>query len=65
MGPLGRLILSAYYMNIADHIALVAVPIVAALVFDASPAVIGVLVACQSSAHLIGSLPFGLVVDQF
>lgn len=65
MTPLSRLILSAHCMNIADHIALVAVPIVAALAFDASPAVIGVLVACQSSAHLIGSLPFGLVVDQF
>jgi predicted MFS family arabinose efflux permease len=52
-------------MSIADHIALVAVPIVAALIFDASPAVIGLLIACQSSAHLVGSLPFGLVVDQF
>ena len=65
MGPLARLILSAYCMNTADYIALVAVPIVSALVFDASPAIIGILVACQSSAHLVGSLPFGLVVDQF
>ena len=65
MTPITRLVLSAHCINIADHIALVAVPIVAALAFDASPAVIGVLVACQSSAHLIGSLPFGLVVDQF
>ncbi|WP_048645445.1 MFS transporter [Nitratireductor soli] len=63
MTHMNRLVLSAYGMNIADQIALVAVPIIAAVVFDASTATIGVLVACQSMAHLVGSLPFGLLVD--
>ncbi|MCR9110076.1 hypothetical protein [Marivita sp. XM-24bin2] len=39
-------------------------PLVAALAFGASPELIGLLVACQISAHLIGSNPFGIVVDQ-
>lgn len=65
MSPISRLVMSARFMYAADQIALVAVPIVALLVFDAPAAVIGILVACQSSAHLIGSIPFGLAVDQF
>ena len=65
MSPLSRLVMSARFMYAADQIALVAVPIVALLVFDASAGVIGLLVACQSSAHLVGSIPFGLVVDHF
>lgn len=64
MTHISRLTFSAYGMNIADQIALVAVPIIAAIVFDASAATIGVLVACQSMAHLVGSLPFGLLVDR-
>lgn len=65
MTPLSRLVMSARFIYAADQIALVAVPIVAILVLDASAAVIGILVACQSSAYLIGSIPFGLIVDQF
>lgn len=65
MKPVNQLALSAYGMHSADQIALVCVPLVAALVFDASADVIGVLVACQSMAHLLGSLPFGLIVDRF
>lgn len=64
MFALGRLAGAAYGIHFADQVALVAVPLVAALVFDASPQHIGVLVACQSSAHLIGSIPFGILVDQ-
>jgi predicted MFS family arabinose efflux permease len=52
-------------MHMADQIALVAVPIVAALVFDAPAEVIGVLVACQSVAFLAGSIPLGLLVDTY
>lgn len=52
-------------MHMADQIALVAVPIVAALVFDAPPEVIGLLVACQSVAFLVGSMPLGLLVDTY
>lgn len=52
-------------MHMADQIALVAVPIVAALVFDAPAEVIGILVACQSVAFLAGSIPLGLLVDTY
>ncbi len=55
---------AAYGIHLADQIALVSVPLIAALVFGASPEVIGILVACQSAAHLLGSIPFGLLVDQ-
>ena len=64
MSVLRRLSGAAYGTYLADQIALVAVPLAAALAFDASPQLIGVLVACQSSAHLIGSIPFGILVDQ-
>ena len=65
MTPLSRLVMSARFMYAADQIALVAVPIVAVVVFDADATLIGILVACQSSAYLIGTIPFGLVIDQF
>lgn len=64
MSTLRRLAGAAYGTHLSDQIALVSVPLVAALAFDASPQLIGVLVACQSSAHLIGSIPFGILVDQ-
>jgi predicted MFS family arabinose efflux permease len=64
MRALDRLVASSYGMNIADQIALVAVPIVAATAFGAGASTIGLLVACQSMAHLVGSLPFGVLVDR-
>ncbi|WP_282608064.1 MFS transporter [Pelagibius sp. Alg239-R121] len=64
MQTLNRLTFSAYGMHVADQIALVSVPLVAALIFKASPEFIGVLVACQSMAHLLGSIPSGLIVDE-
>lgn len=64
MSTLQRIAGAAYGTHLSDQIALVSVPLVAALAFDASPQLIGVLVACQSSAHLIGSIPFGILVDQ-
>lgn len=64
MPPLTHLTRAAYGIHFADQIALVSVPLIAAIVFDASPQVIGLLVACQSMAHLIGSLPFGVLVDK-
>jgi len=63
MKVLNRQTFSAYGMHLADQVALVSVPLVAKLVFDAPAELIGVLVACQSMAHLLGSLPFGLIVD--
>lgn len=64
MSALRRLTSAAYGTHFADQIALVSVPLVAALAFDAAPQTIGVLVACQSMAHLLGSLPFGILVDR-
>lgn len=63
MPPVARLTGAAYGVHFADQIALVCVPLIAALVFDASAGVIGLLVACQSMAHLLGSIPFGILVD--
>lgn len=65
MSILSRISGAAFGMHFADQTALVAVPLVALLSFGASPEVIGLLVACQSTAHLLGSLPFGIMVDQF
>lgn len=64
MSVVGRLQLAGSGMHLADQIALVSVPLVATLAFDASPQTIGVLVACQSMAHLLGSVPAGLIVDR-
>ena len=64
MRVINRLTVSSYGVHLADQTALVSVPLIAALVFGASPKIIGVLVACQSMAHLLGSLPFGLIVDR-
>ncbi|MDX8350469.1 MFS transporter [Cognatiyoonia sp. IB215446] len=55
---------AAYGTHFADQLALVAVPLVAALALNATPASIGLLVACQSMAHLLGSIPFGILADQ-
>jgi len=55
---------TAFGIHIADQIALVTVPLAAALAFDASAEVIGILVAYQSLAHFLGSLPFGVLVDR-
>ena len=50
---------AAYGIHIADQIALVSVPLVAGLIFDAPAEIIGLLLACQSMAHLLGSKPYG------
>jgi len=64
MNILDRLAVSSSGMHFADQIALVSVPLIAALVFNASVEVIGILVAAQSMAHLLGSLPCGLAVER-
>lgn len=64
MSVIHRLAGAAYGTHLGDQIALVSVPLVAALVFDASAELIGILVACQSMAHLLGSIPFGMLVDR-
>lgn len=65
MTVVNRLAGTALGIHFADQIGLVLVPLAAKLVFDASAEVIGILVACQSLAHLFGSLPFGMMVDRF
>lgn len=64
MTTISRLAGTAFGVHFADQIALVCVPLAASLAFGASAEVIGILVACQSLAHLFGSLPFGILVDR-
>lgn len=63
MTAIHRLTQANYGVHFADQTALVATPLVAALVFGSGPETIGLLVAAQSSAHLLGSIPFGILVD--
>ena len=56
MSVIHRLAGAAYGTHLGDQIALVSVPLVAALAFNASAELIGLLVACQSMAHLLGSM---------
>ncbi|WP_300061017.1 MFS transporter [uncultured Roseobacter sp.] len=65
MTTVRQLTRAAYGIHAADQIALVSVPLVAGLIFDASAEIIGLLVACQSMAHLLGSIPFGILVDTY
>ena len=65
MTNISKLTAIATCLHIADQIAMVGVPLVAVLVFQASPELLGILVACQSLAHLLGTLPFGVMVDRF
>lgn len=65
MTTVRQLTRAAYGVHFADQIALVSVPLVAALIFDAPAEIIGLLVACQSMAHLLGSIPFGILVDTY
>lgn len=64
MSTIHRLSGAAFGTHFGDQVALVAVPLIAALAFDASPQGIGLLVACQSMAFLTGSIPFGIIVDR-
>ncbi len=63
--PVPKMVAAAYGMHSADQIAIVVVPLIAKLVFDASAGAIGALIACQSLGQLLGSIPFGLAVDRF
>lgn len=65
MSDIKRLVTAAYGMHIADQVSLVAAPLAAAIVFDADPTVIGFVIACQSLGQLLGSIPFGFVVDRY
>ena len=48
MKTVRQLTRAAYGVHLADQIALVSVPLIAALVFDVPTEIIGFLIACQS-----------------
>jgi predicted MFS family arabinose efflux permease len=62
--PFNRLLATAGFVQFADQIALAALPITAVLVLGAGPGLVGALVAAQTAAWLIVSLPAGVVVDR-
>ncbi len=64
MTAIKKLTHSAYGMHLAAQLAIVATPLVAKFIFDASSQAIGILVALQSLAYLVGSIPFGFIVDR-
>ena len=51
--------------HVADQMALATLPLTATLVLDAGPGTLGLLVAVQSAAWLLVSLPAGALVDRF
>jgi MFS family permease len=59
-----RLVLVATAVHGADQLALAATPFVAVLVFGAGPSTVAALVAVQSAAWLLASIPAGLLVDR-
>lgn len=62
--PFDRLFMTAAFVQAADQIALAALPVTAVLAFGAGPGLAGLLVAAQTAAWLIVSLPAGVVVDR-
>lgn len=62
--PFTRLLATAGLVQAADQIALAALPVTAVLVLGAGPGLVGALVAAQTAAWLIVSLPAGVVVDR-
>lgn len=65
MKPFTALFGAAAGTHAADQLALATLPLTASLVLDASPDVLGLLVATQSAAWLVLSLPAGAWVDRF
>lgn len=64
MTPFARLLATAGFVQAADQIALAALPVTAVLVLGAGPGLVGALVAAQTAAWLIVSLPAGVLVDR-
>lgn len=59
-----RLFATSAFVQAADQIALAALPITAVLVLGAGPGLVGALVAAQTAAWLLVSLPAGVVADR-
>ncbi|QCK86662.1 MFS transporter [Phreatobacter aquaticus] len=64
MTPFARLFATAGLVQAADQIALAALPVTAVLVLHAGPGLVGALVAAQTAAWLVVSLPAGVLVDR-
>ena len=64
MKPFTALLGAAAGTHAADQLALATLPLTATLVLDAGPEVLGLLVAAQSGAWLLVSLPAGAWVDR-
>jgi len=59
-----RLFAAACGAHAGDQLALAALPLTAVLVLGADAATVGMLVAAQGAAWLVGSLPAGILVDR-
>ncbi|MFO1085090.1 MAG: MFS transporter [Reyranellaceae bacterium] len=64
MKPFTALLGAAAGTHAADQLALATLPLTATLVLDAGPDLLGLLVACQSAAWLMVSLPAGAWIDR-
>jgi predicted MFS family arabinose efflux permease len=62
--PLRAFVAAACGVHLADQLALAALPLLAVLVLDASPATVGALVAAHGAAWLVLTLPGGVWVDR-
>lgn len=65
MSPVSRLFATSSLTHSADQLALAALPLTAIFVLGAGPATVGALVAAQTAAWLIVSLPMGVAVDRW
>lgn len=64
MKPFTALLGAAAGTHAADQLALATLPLTATLVLGAGPDLLGLLVACQSAAWLLMSLPAGAWIDR-
>jgi predicted MFS family arabinose efflux permease len=62
--PFARLFATSAFVQSADQVALAALPVTAVLVLKAGPGLVGALVAAQTAAWLLISLPAGVLVDR-
>ena len=65
MKPFTALLGAAAGTHAADQLALATLPLTATLVLGAGPGVLGLLVAAQSAAWLVVSLPAGVLADRW
>ncbi|MEI8145398.1 MAG: MFS transporter [Alphaproteobacteria bacterium] len=64
LSPFNRLFATASGVQAADQIAYAAIPITVVLALGGGPGLVGLLLAAQTAAWLIVSLPAGVIVDR-